>query len=182
MSVERNYGEFNMCSRYIVTKRLLLKSITDEDYNNLISILTDEKVSLTYMVPELKTKEQKDKIFNNFKRLSDDNNHFVYGVYFNNELIGFVNDVEIVDKEIELGFVISESYKNQGFATEVLKASIDELFKKDFCTIKTGVFVENKASARVMEKSGMIKVDREEVVNYRGKQKRCYCYEINRSK
>lgn len=168
-----------MSPKIITTNRLTLKSISDKDYNNLISLLTNKEIIKTYMVPELKTEEQKDKIFNAFKRLSEDSNHFVYGVYLNDEMIGFINDVEIIDKEIELGFVISPCYKNQGFATEVLKESIAELFKIGFKTIKTGVFVENKASARVMEKSGMAKICREEVVEYNSEEKRCYCYEIN---
>ena len=162
----------------INTKNLILKEITDNDYNSLINLLTNEEVIKTYMVPELKTDEQKDKIFETFKRLSESNEHFVYGTYLNNCLIGFVNDVEIVGDEIELGFVISPEHKNKGYATEVLKASIDELFKIGFKTIKTGVFTENIASSRVMIKSGMIKVNREEVVEYRGDNKRCYCYEI----
>ena len=163
----------------INTKNLILKAITDNDYNSLISLLTNEEVTKTYMVPDLKTVEQKDKIFKTFKRLSESSEHFVYGAYLNNCLIGFVNDVEIDGDEIELGFVISPDQKNKGYATEILKASIDELFKIGFKTIKTGVFIENKASSRVMIKSGMIKENREEVVEYRGDNKRCYCYEIH---
>ena len=162
----------------IKTERLILKSITDNDYINLISMLTNEEVIKTYMVPNLETEEVKLKMFNRFKTLSESNDHFVYGIYYNDRLIGFMNDVEIVNNEIEVGFVIDPEFKNNGFATESLKAAINELFKIGFKTVKTGVFIENLASARVMIKSGMIKVDRDEVVEYRGEDKHCYCFEI----
>lgn len=169
-----------MGCKKITTERLILKSITDSDYNNLINILTNKSVCETYMVPDLKTQELKNKMFNNLKKLSEDNNHFVYGIYLKDELIGIINDVEIVDKEIELGLVINPLCKNQGYATEVLKVAIDELFKIGFTTIKTGVFVENKASARLMEKIGMVKKETKEEVEYKGLIKQCYCFEITK--
>ena len=162
----------------VKTNRLTLKSFSECDFEKLISIMQNEEVGKTYMVPTLDTFEKKRNMFNRFKALSESTEHFIYGVYYNDILVGFINDVEIVDKEIELGFVIEPNYKNNGFATETLIKAIDELFKAGFEVVKTGVFIENKASARVMIKSGMKKVDKEEVIEYRGENKRCYCFEI----
>ena len=71
-------------------------------------------------------------------------------------------------------------YKNNGYATETLFAAIKELFAIGYNVIKTGAFVENKASIRVMEKCNMIKLNEEEIIEYKNELKRCVCYEIRK--
>ena len=46
--------------------------------------------------------------------------------------------------------------------------------------VKAGAFEENLASMRVMEKSGMHRIQQEDTIEYRGKVHRCFNYEILR--
>ena len=112
----------------INTKRLSLHSIENTDKQYLIELLTNEIISKTYMVPAFKNNDEKEKMFDHFKKISNNLERFLYGIYLNEKLIGFINDVEIIEDEIELGFVIHPKYHNFGYATEVLKKCIEELF------------------------------------------------------
>lgn len=93
-------------------------------------------------------------------------------------MIGFVNDVEIGNGVIELGYVIHPMHKNMGYATEMLRAVIDELFHKGFRQIAACAFENNAASIQVMQKCGMKKVAKEEDIFYRGVLHHCYYYAI----
>ena len=96
----------------------------------------------------------------------------------NNELIGFINDVEINNDEIELGFVINPKYKNNGYATEVLSEVIDVLFSIGYKIIKTEVFKENIASIKVMENCKMNRLNVLNKIEYRNNIYECICFEI----
>lgn len=164
----------------INTARLCLHAFLDEDAETMIALLTNSEVIKTYMVPDFRSSAEEVKLFERFKELSVSDERFVYGIYLEEKLIGFINDVEIKETEIELGYVIDPSYKNQGFATEVLAAAIKELFAAGFSVVKTGAFEENAASMRVMEKCGMLRLEQEEEIRYRGKVHRCFIYEIKK--
>ena len=86
---------------------------------------------------------------------SKSDQHFVYGIYIDQLLIGFVNDCEAEDTTIELGYVIAPEHQGKGFATEAVKACMTELFRMGYEHIKAGYFEENIASRRVMEKCNM---------------------------
>lgn len=59
-------------------------------------------------------------------------------------------------KIAEIGFVISQEYWRNGLTTEAAKKVIRFGFEKmDLIRIRARCFVENIASARVMEKTGM---------------------------
>ena len=60
------------------------------------------EITQTYMIPEYKSEEEAIKLFDRFKELSVSKDHFVYGIYLNDRIIGFINDVEIKEKEIEI--------------------------------------------------------------------------------
>ena len=162
----------------IYTERLSLHAISDNDTERVIDIVMNEEVAKTYMVPEYKTRDEAIPLFNTLKKLSLSEDRFVYGIYLTDELIGFINDVGIGDKEIELGYVIYPLYSGNGYATEALKASIKELFASEFNVVKAGAFEDNLASMRVMEKCQMKKTGQEEKIEYRGKEHRCIYYEI----
>ena len=164
----------------INTARLCLHAFSDEDAETMIALLTNSEVIKTYMVPDFRSSAEGVKLFERFKELSVSDERFVYGIYLEEKLIGFINDVEIKETEIELGYVIDPSYKNQGFATEVLAAAIKELFAAGFSVVRTGAFEENAASMRVMEKCGMVRLEQEEEIRYRGKVHRCFIYEIKK--
>lgn len=160
----------------INTERLCLQSIREQDQEDAIELLTNDEISKTYMLPEFQSRDEAISLFERLKQLSASENHFLYGIYLNDKMIGFINDVEMDQDEIELGYVIHPRYKGKGYATEVLKKSIEILFQLGYSVVKAGAFEENPASMRVMEKSGMTRTDQEEMIAYRGKNHRCIYY------
>ena len=107
-------------SRYY-NPRLILQTIADKDEDAMLDLLTDPIVGKTYMIPEFPERAAARPLFEKIKGLSA-SEKFVYGVYLDDTLIGFVNEVEIQGKTIELGYAYLPQYHNQGYATEVLLA------------------------------------------------------------
>lgn len=167
-------------AQVIQTNRLELKSYDDRDMEQAIELLTNEEIKKTFMLPDFESKEQAEKMFSRIKDYSISDSHFEYGIYLQGKLIGFLNDVEIDNGTIEIGYVIHPNYKNHGYATEALAASIDELFRIGYSRVQTGYFAENIASKRVMEKCGMVKISKTIEIEYRGKVHHCHYFETRK--
>ena len=162
----------------IKTERLMLRSMSENDEKNALDLLTNEQIAKTFMLPIFQEKKDAIPLFERLKALSLSDERFVYGIYFQDELIGFLNDVGMTENSVELGYCLHPKYHNQGIMTEALKAVIRALFGVGFAKIKAGAFEENIASMRVMEKCGMTCTGETEMIEYRGENKCCICYEI----
>ena len=162
----------------ITTPRLTMHAITDRDAEDMIDILTSDRVNPTYLLPDFETREAAMPLFERLKALSESGERFVYGIYLGEKLIGFINDVSADGTEAELGYVIHPDCWNRGYCTEVLAAAIEDLFAFGYKRIKTGAFEENPASLRVMEKCGMTRMEETEELEYRGAVHLCIYYEI----
>ena len=167
-----------MKKKEIITERLVLKSLRDSDMDNMLAMLKDSKINQTYMIPDFKSEEEAKKFFLRLKKASESEEHFIYGIFLNDEVIGFLNDVSIEGKEIEIGYFISSSHWNKGYASEAFKAIIDSLFELGFYRVVAAHFENNTASGRVMQKCGMTRFDKEEYIEWRGINHRCIYYEI----
>lgn len=151
----------------IITERLILKNIEINDKTDMIDMFLDDEIKETYMIPDFEDMEKYNKLFYKFMELSNDLNRFVRGIYLENKLIGFLNDVEIIDNSIELGYVISSKYKNNGYMTEALNSSINYLLKNRYKEVICGAFYFNNPSIRVMEKCGMQRMEKTDYVTYK---------------
>lgn len=161
------------------TQRLVLKAFDECDRQAMLDIFFNNEVKKTYMIPDFSSAEQAGVLFEKLMHFSRSEDHFVYGIYLHDTLIGFVNDCEIKDDSIELGYVIAPAYQNRGYATEAVRACIDELFRMGFGHITAGYFQQNTASCRVMQKCGMHKLDLEEDIEYKGTFHHCLYYGID---
>lgn len=166
---------------FIKTERLTLKPYSDNDEEAMIDLLTNNTIKKTFMIPDFQTEDEKKQMFNRLKAFSLSDEHYEAGIFLNDILIGFLNDVEIFDNKIELGYVINPEYNNCGYATEALKGAISYLFKRGFSEIIAGAFESNTASIKVMKKAGMNKLEREEDIEYRGTIHHCLYYSIKKS-
>ena len=120
-------------------------------------------------------------MFDVLKAMSHSPEHFVRGIYLHDDLIGFLNDVEIDGKEIEIGYVIHPSKKNQGYMTEALNAAIPAMFDAGYSVVRAGAFEENTASIRVMEKCGMHETTKTEEIAYNGNMHRCIFFQVEKT-
>lgn len=164
----------------IQTERLKLKPYSQQDSEQLVGLITNREISRTFMVPDFETADQASALVKrliSFSRL-EDTQHLEYGIYLDDNLIGFINDCGMEDNEIEIGYVIHPDYQGQGYATEAVKVVIDELREMGFRKITAGFFAENTASRRVMEKCGMKQSDFTDEEEYRGILHKCQYFEI----
>ena len=155
-------------------EKITLRPFKPEDQATILEILTSNIVNQTYMLPDFETPEDAIPLFNRLQSLSGDSGRFVRCIARDDQAVGFLNDVEIQDGTIELGYVIHPRYHNCGFMTAALKTAIQELFQMDFQEVICGAFEENPASIRVMEKAGMTLLDKIDTIEYRGAMHTCY--------
>jgi len=159
-------------------RKISLNTISAADETIMLDILTNNIVKQTYMLPDYECREDAIPLFHRLITLSMDQTRYVRGIYLGDILIGFVNDVEIKNRTIELGYVIHPRYHGNGYMTQVLKTAIKNLFTAGFDEIITGAFEENLASIRVMEKAGMTRLEKTEEIEYRGRIHNCIYYHV----
>ena len=156
---------------------LKLRAFLPTDQTAILETVTSTKVNQTYMLPDFEKMDDASPLFERLSKLSQDSSRFVRCIDVDGRAVGFLNDVEIKDGSIELGYVIHPECHNRGYMTQALKAAIEELFTLNYQRVVCGAFEGNKASQRVMEKAGMTKIDFTEIIEYRGAQQLCVYYE-----
>ena len=169
-----------MKNEKIVTERLVLSPLEDKDLFEMSNLLLDSLIKKTYMIKDCSNEEELTNYFYCLKDLTHSEQHYSYGIYLHDVVIGFINDVEIKDKNIEVGYFISSKHWNQGYASEALKAYIKELFRLGFNNVIAGFFDGNKASEKVMIKCGMTSIEKIDYINYRGENHLCRYYMISK--
>ena len=155
-----------------------LRPIQLQDREAMLDILTDDTVKQTYMLPDFADRRDALPLFRRLAELSRDESRYVRGICLEERLIGFLNDVEIQDRSIELGYVIHPDFQGKGYMTEALRSAVDALFSIGYREIICGAFEENAASIRVMVKAGMQKLSSTDEVEYRDKRHQCVYYSI----
>lgn len=165
---------------YIKTERLEIMPFRTKDFPDLAEILTNPQIKNTYMIPDFQTREALNGLVQKIAQYSLSDQRFERGIFLEDRLIGFVNEVERKDGSMQLGYVIHPSFWGRGFATEMLKAVIEMLLENGVSEIITGAFEENTASIRVMEKCGMQKTTVEEDIAYRGRNHHCIYYSFEK--
>lgn len=173
--------EDKMTNTTIKTDRLTLDRIRSEDADDLIEIFRHEQVKATYMLPDLDDDASAHELFERIRVMSERDDKYVRGIYLKNKLIGIINDTEITNSSIELGYAIHPDFHSKGYATETLKAMIDYLWERGFDEIIAGAFEENAASIRVMKKCGMTRLSKVDSIDYRGKSHNCVYFSIKRA-
>ena len=156
---------------------LKLRAFLPTDQTRILETVTSTKVNQTYMLPDFEKPEDAIPLFERLSKLSMDSSRFVRCIDVDGRAVGFLNDVEIKDGSIELGYVIHPDFHNRGYMTRALKAAIEELFTLNYERVVCGAFEGNIASQRVMKKAGMTKIDFTEIIEYRNKQHLCVYYE-----
>lgn len=157
-----------------------LRAIEEESLEDGILLLTDPSIKQTYMLPDFSSRTETEKLFHRLKDLSRQEGRYVRGIYLGETMIGFLNDVEIYEDSIELGWVIHPDCRNKGCATCAVMRALEELSALGYTEVTAGAFAENPASIRVMEKCGMTRLDKSEEIEYRGAFHHCVYYAIRR--
>ena len=155
---------------------IILRPLLATDLESILDVLTDTTVKQTYMLPDFDKREDATPLFERLMTLSTDTKHYVRCIAAGEAAMGFINDVEIKDGKIELGYALAPCYHGQGYMTQALQAAMAELFQLGYREVVCGAFSENAASMRVMEKCGMKRITFTEDIEYRGKPHLCIYY------
>ena len=166
----------------IQTERLILKPVTEADQDAALDLLTNDLVKKTYMLPDFERREDSIPLFRRLVDLSNGTTRYLRGIYLQDHLIGYLNEVEKEGSSMEVGYLIHPDYHGKGYMTEALTAFIEDLFSLGLEEIIAGAFEGNLASERVMIKSRMKKLDRCDFVEYRNETHPCFYYHITRKK
>jgi len=148
----------------IKTKRLLLRKIQQNDYNEMKSILQDEELMLlgwgrTYSDEQVQI--WIDKITNQYE-------YFGFSYYIAMEkstdsVVGIMGILPVTIKEvnyIEIAYILKKKYWNKGYATEGISACVDYIFNVlNADKYIAQVIPENINSIKVAEKLGMNVID-----------------------
>lgn len=153
-----------------------LRPIFPEDRERMLDILTSEKVNKTYMIPDFPEREAAASLFLRLMDMSRSESRYVRAIDLEGGLIGFVNQVEVENQAIELGYVIHPDFHGKGYMTQALKLAIGEMFEKGYAQVITGAFSTNAASIRVMEKCAMERMAKTDEIDYRGVKHTCVYY------
>ena len=159
-------------------EQITLRPFLEEDAPVMQALLTDPIIGKTFMLPDYPNREAALPLFQRMLALSKDPRRFVRGICFGSRLVGFLNDTEIEENSIELGYVIDPGMHNRGIMTQALQLAIQELFAMGYRQVKAGAFAENLASMRVMEKCAMHRLPCTDTVSYRGQEHTCIYYAI----
>lgn len=152
---------------------VFLREILPEDRERMLDILTSEQVSRTYMLPDFESREVAAPLFLRLMEMSREAGKYIRAIADSEGLVGFVNHTDTQDRQIELGYVIHPRYQGRGYMTQALRLAMKELFSLGYREILTGAFSSNLASIRVMEKCGMMQMEKTDRIEYRGNIHTC---------
>ncbi|ADU32401.1 GNAT family N-acetyltransferase [Evansella cellulosilytica] len=142
------------------TDRLRLRKITLDDTKEMFSYGSNEEVT-KYVTWDTHNTMDDTKGFIEFViKQYESNNLAPWGIEYKstNKLIGTIDFVswKPTHHVAEIGYVLSPDYWGKGITTEAAEKVIEFGFNKmDLVRIQAKCFVDNNASARVMEKIGM---------------------------
>jgi len=154
----------------IKTERLILSHYSEKDIPALVEMFRNPQITKYFMVPDYKTEEEYIDLAKKILGFSqvNDTKHLEYGIFLDENLIGFLNDCGFDEEEIEVGYVIHPNYWGKGYATEALCAIIEECKEMGFKAVTAGYFEENIPSKKVMLKCRMVETDEVDTEEYRG--------------
>jgi RimJ/RimL family protein N-acetyltransferase len=143
----------------VKTSRLMLRPFRMEDVDRLHEILSEEEILRYFPNPGKPTLDQIHRLIANQLKHWEEHGFGWWAVepISEDQLIGWNGLQYLPDTdEVEVGYLLSTTYWNQGLATEGAHAGLEFAFGKlGLKQVVAIVHPENKASQRVIEKLGM---------------------------
>ncbi len=146
-------------ARTLITERLMLRSFTLEDADDVTDLVSDYEVAKTTLAVPHPYPTDGAAGWIAGHSAEEDRNHTTFAITLKTtgELVGAITLIEKrIHLRAEIGYWIGHAYWGNGYATEATKAIIEWGFaERGLNRIFAHHFAENLASGRVMQKSGM---------------------------
>ena len=141
---------------YLTSQRLVLRKIVPEDAPGLTELVNSPNV---YRHLPTFLFEKKYDVETVIERLYDEcfKESIILGIFMEGEFCGLAEFYGFRDDahKISVGYRLLERFWGQGIATEALGLMVDYLYgQTDIEIITASTMMENRASARVLEKNG----------------------------
>ena len=139
------------------TPRLLLRRHVTEDAGTLYQKFgLDESMCRFSGWNPYATKEMAEETVKRFMESYDDDHSYSWVMDIDGVVAGTIGAYDFKESRIEVGFSVVPGWQGRGFATEALTAVLKYLTDNEGIPVVTAwCAVENAASHRVLEKSGM---------------------------
>lgn len=171
----------------LYTKRLVLRKPRIQDADSIFNLYAQDKEVVKYLTwkPHTSIEDTKDFLYSVIERIKQKGD-FVYVIekLETKELIGMI-DIQTEDGSAVCGYVLARKYWGNGFMTEALNKVLENAFTNTIIkSIEAFCDVENKASARVLEKVCMKLIKRvKDYVshpNVSDEPRDCFLYRIHK--
>jgi ribosomal-protein-alanine N-acetyltransferase len=135
------------------TKRLVLDQLVKENVEQLLEINSFND--------RAKTEEELDQLLRTIAKQQNEKQGVIWALYLDKEVIGTLGYYRgFENKEGEVGYVIREKYRRQGFLTEALTEVVRFGFEQlELNSISAYTTDYNHASVLALEKFGFIKTE-----------------------
>lgn len=156
----------------LITERLLLRRLTEEDFPNVFSVLGDPEVMYAWE-HGFSEQEAREWLAGTFARYEKDGfGHYAAEVQETGEFVGMVGLLRetLAGKDLlGIGWMLRRDCWGHGYATEAAQAVLRDAFERlGAVEAIADIRPENAASIRVAERLGM-RAEYEVVKRYRGK-------------
>lgn len=143
----------------IVAGSLVLRSLAAADRERIVTLASDARVSrFTARIPHPYPPGAADAFLDYAARSLIDGSETALAIaeaLQPGDLIGAAGWERPHDGRCEIGYWLGHQYWGRGYGTDVIRAVAAHLFERGDVTVLTaGIFPDNRASARVLEKAG----------------------------
>lgn len=140
----------------IETRRLILRSFTENDMDSLFEMLGDEQTCLDDGGYHAYPSKNDPGFLSDASFLAKSGEHCAVALRETGRVVGLVHIMssELGPETAELGYVIGKNHHRRGYAKEAVQAVIDELFAGSIQTIVCTCYEYNAASAKTLESLG----------------------------
>jgi ribosomal-protein-alanine N-acetyltransferase len=142
----------------IETKRFRLRKPTLQDAEDIFQKYAQDPEVTKYLTwrPNWNVQETRDFLGTCLRAWDERKSfHWVIEKKTDHELLGMIT-ARVDEHKWELGYVLARSYWGRGYMTEIVKKLVDWALKRGgIYRVWSVCDVDNRASARVMEKAGM---------------------------
>lgn len=145
----------------VETERLVLRELIESDAVNLLNCFSNTDVLRYYGQNPLRSVEQVKQIVRNFSKNFEEKSGVKWGIELKGKdgIIGTIGfqDWSVEHKRAEISYALFPEYWGNGYATEAVSEVISYGFKElGLKRIGAVVFVENKASNKLLIKLGFV--------------------------
>lgn len=140
----------------IETRRLILRSFTENDMDGLFEMLGDEQTCLDDGGYHAYPSRNDPGFISDAAFLAKSGEHYAVALRETGRVVGLVHimNSDLGPDAAELGYVIGKNHRRNGYAKEAVQAVIDELFADSVRTIVCTCYEYNTASSKTLESLG----------------------------